>query len=354
MTPSVVCSKNGSAMQPELVRRLQLSQVIVHRIPAAGTGAAPRFSDVPAPPSGPVTAYFEQRVSGVMGDQGVEIEPDDGAESATRDAVLAVLRDPAALAEQSRIIGQRLFDAQDKRNPEGIAVIGVGNIDELPAVPVLKLEHERGVTAEERQLENGQLMFELVVHDDLMLTERTVLFKCAVLAPASSIEWSLEGVAADLQVRGLADFFLTKFLGCRLVQQPNVVAENFLTASEAWIASLTDAEKKTRYEIQLLAHLNSTLPTINPRGFAQSAMPAAEQDEYLNFLSQQGVPRQQFRKDLDRIRGRIKRVAYEYASGIKLVARPEAMEEHVTVEEREGRTTRTIIEDNLTKTHGAG
>jgi hypothetical protein len=341
-------------MQPELVRRLHLTQVIVHRIPAAGSGAQPRFSDVPAPPSGPVTAYFEQRVSGVMGDQGVEIEPDEEAEAATRDAILAILRDPAALAEQSRIIGQRLFEAQDRRNPEGIAVIGVGTIDDLPAVAVLKLEHERGVTAEERQLESGQLMFELVVHNDLMLTERTVLFKCAVLAPASTTDWMLEGVAADLQVRGLADFFLIKFLGCKLVQQPNVVTENFLTASESWISSIDDAEKKTRYEIQLLAHLNSTQTTIDPRGFAQSAMPAAEQDAYLNFLRERGVPRQRFRKDLDRVRGRIKRVAYEYSSGIKLLARPEAMEQHVTVEERTNRPTRTIIEDHLARTHGAG
>lgn len=341
-------------MRPELVRRLHLTQVIVHRIPAAGSGAAPRFSDVPAPPSGPVTAYFEQRVSGVMGDQGTEIEPDEQAEAATRDAIVAILRDPARLAEQSRIIGQRLFEAQDRRNPEGIAVIGVGTIHELPAVAVLKLEHERGVTAEERQLENGQLMFELVVHDDLMLTERTVLFKCAVLVPSNTTDWTLEGVAADLQVRGLADFFLGKFLGCQLVQQPNVVTENFLTASESWIGLIDDAEKKTRYEIQLLAHLNSTQTTIDPRGFAQSAMPAAEQDEYLNFLRERGVPRQRFRKDLDRVRGRIKRVAYEYSSGIKLVARPEAMEQHVTVEERANGPTRTIIDDELTRTHGAG
>lgn len=192
-------------MQPELVRRLRLEQVIVHRVPsAADVGSVPRFSDVPAPPSGSVTAYFEQRVSGVMGDQGVEIEPDDEAESATRDAILAILRDPARLAEQSRLIGQRLYNAQDRRNPEGIAVVGVGKIDDLPAVAVLKLEHERGVTAEERELANGQFMFELVVHDDLMLTERTVLFKCAVFKPNNDNDWRLEGVAADLQVRGVA------------------------------------------------------------------------------------------------------------------------------------------------------
>lgn len=289
-----------------------------------------------------------------MGDQGAEIEPEEQAESATRDAALAILRDPNQLAPQSRIMGQRLFEAQDRRNPEGIVVIGVGTIDALPAVAVLKLEHERGVTAEERRLANGQLMFELVVHDDLMLTERTVLFKCAVLAPNNTTDWNLEGVAADLQVRGIADFFLTKFLGCRLVQQPDVLTEKFLEASERWIDSVDDAEKKTRYEIQLLAHLNNTQTTVDPRGFAQSAMPAAEQDDYLNFLHGRGVPRQRFRKDLERVRSRIKRVAYEYSSGIKLVARPEAMEQYVTVEEPATGPTRTIIEDDLKRTHGAG
>jgi 37-kD nucleoid-associated bacterial protein len=343
-------------MQPELVRRLQLKQVIVHRVPSAvDVGSAPRFSDVPAPPSGSVTAYFEQRVSGVMGDQGMEIEPEDEAESATRDAILAILRDPDSLAEQSRLIGQRLYDAQDKRNPEGIAVVGVGTIDDLPAVAVLKLEHERGVTAEERELENGQFMFELVVHNDLMLTERTVLFKCAVFRPNNRTDWRLEGVAADLQVRGVANFFLTKFLGCRLVEQPSVLTEKFLSASEAWIGSIEDPEKKTRYEIQLLAHLNNNqLAAVDPRGYAQSALTAAEQDEYLSFLVAHAVPRRRFPKDIEAIKGRIKRVAYEYASGIKLVARPQAMEDHVSFEERQGERTRTIIDDDLTKTHGAG
>lgn len=343
-------------MQPELVRRLQLEQVIVHRVPsAADVGSVPRFSDVPAPPSGSVTAYFEQRVSGVMGDQGVEIEPDDEAESATRDAILAILRDPARLSEQSRLIGQRLYDAQDRRNPEGIAVVGVGAIDDLPAVAVLKLEHERGITAEERELANGQFMFELVVHDDLMLTERTVLFKCAVFKPNNDTEWRLEGVAADLQVRGVAAFFLTKFLGCRLVEQPSVLTEKFLTASETWIAAIDDPEKKTSCEIQLLAHLNNNqLPNVDPRGYAQSTLTAAEQDDYLNFLAEHGVPRRRFPKDIEAIKGRIKRVAYEYASGIKLIARPQAMEDHVSFEQPQGGRTRTIIDDDLTKTHGAG
>src|SRR5437867_2008849 len=120
-------------MQPELIRRLKLDQVIVHRIPAANDPTAqPRYSDVPAPPSGSVTAYFEGRVTGVMGEQGIAIEPNDEAESATRDAISAILRDPQSLAEQSRLVGERLHQSQDGRNPPGIVVVGTGKIDDDP------------------------------------------------------------------------------------------------------------------------------------------------------------------------------------------------------------------------------
>jgi hypothetical protein len=343
-------------VKPELVRKLKLDQVIVHRIPAANDPTAqPRYSDVPAPPSGSVTAYFEGRVTGVMGEQGIAIEPNDEAESATRDAISAILRDPQSLAEQSRLIGERLHQSQDGRNPPGIVVVGTGKIDADPAVAVLKLEHESGVTAEERQLDTGQFMFELVVHTDLMLTERTVLFKCAVFRPADTTSRALDGVAADLQVRGVANFFLSKFLGCRLVQQPSVLTEEFLSATEAWIATVDDPEKKTRYEIQLLAHLNNNrLHDVDPRGYAQSALTAREQDDYMGFLQSRDAPRRRFPKDIEAIRGRIKRVAHEYESGIKLVAPPQAMTDHVRFEAQESGRTHTIIDDELTKTHAAG
>lgn len=117
-----------------------------------------------------------------MGEQGIAIEPNDEAESATRDAISAILRDPQSLAEQSRLIGERLHQSQDGRNPPGIVVVGTGKIDDDPAVAVLKLEHESGVTAEERQLDTGQFMFELVVHTDLMLTDERSLGRASASA----------------------------------------------------------------------------------------------------------------------------------------------------------------------------
>jgi hypothetical protein len=47
-------------------------------------------------------------------------------------------------------------------------------------------------------------------------------------------------------------------------------------------------------------------------------------------------------------------VAYDFASGIKVVGRPEAMREHVEVEERDPGGSVVTITDELTRVHASG
>jgi 37-kD nucleoid-associated bacterial protein len=343
------------SVQPELVRRLRLADVIVHRIPKANSGLEPRYSDVLAPESDRVVGYFQRRLHDVLGRSGVGIEAEPALESVVRDAVVATLKDKSTLPGQSKVIAKRLYESQDSRSPEGIVVITLGEIDKLPCVCVLKLEHEQGVTAEEVERVDGQLQFELVVHDELVLTEKTVLFKCALFKPTSDTDWTLEGLAADLQVtRPVADFFLTKFLGCKLVEAPSIMTERFLAASEGWIATVESDEDKNLYETALVTHLQSQLNDVDPVSFARNTLRSPqERDQYLNFLVEHGSRRQRFPKDTSTVAGRIKRVAHEFASGLKVVARPDVMRERLRFEETE-KGSRAIIEDDLKRTHSSG
>ena len=216
----------------------------------------------------------------------------------------------------------------------------------------MKLEHDSGIRAEESRV-NGQLTFEVVVHDDLLLTPHTQLFKGAVFAltPAGDIE----AVGADMQVRGgIADFFLEDFLGFRLHETPAVATERFLDAAERWIASVPDPEKQARYEIALLAQLQGAQASVSVPTFADVNIDLDDHRSFREALREQGVGWSMFRKDTSGVESRIKRVAYAFQSGIKIVGKREAVEQHVEVQTRPNRMPRVVVQDELLRVHSHG
>jgi hypothetical protein len=225
--------------------RIQLQTLIIHRVPKkAGQGApatAPTLSDAPTPDRADGRAFFQRRVRAAVEDRGVEIQPDPARDRAASDAVEAIIDDATALTAQSRLLAERLFNVQDLRNPTGLLVVGRGTLGRRTSVALLKIEHDSGIRAEETRID-GQLTFEVVVHDDLLLTPNTQLFKGAVFARQGQ---KLEALAADMQVRGgVADFFLADFLGFRQHETAAVLTERFLDISERWIADIPDPRSR--------------------------------------------------------------------------------------------------------------
>jgi len=158
---------------------LAFDEIVIHRVPSRGDAGAtgPHLSQAPSPKDAKVFGFFRQRLSGVMARKGLPVEPDNAR--FTSDAILktvidaagAIISDPTRLDPASQSIAQRLWDTQDARNPAGILVLARGRIDGLPCTGILKLEHERGVQAEEDTDDKGQPVFKVILHDDLLLTD---------------------------------------------------------------------------------------------------------------------------------------------------------------------------------------
>ncbi len=337
------------------LRALRLETLIIHRVPKKAEQGqpptAPTLSDQPTPDRADVRAFFQRRIRAAVEERGLEIEVDPGKDRAGSDAITAIIDDASTLTPQSRILAERLFNVQDMRNPTGLLVVGRGTVGRRVAVTLLKIEHDSGIRAEETHI-NGQLTFEVVVHDDLLLTPNTQLFKGAVFARSDD---ELEALAADLQVRGgVADFFLSEFLGFRMHETSAVLTERFLTVSEAWIAGIPDAEKQARYEVAVLAQLQSAARSVNVPQFADMNIDEDDHQSFRDAIRGGGLRWTTLAKDTTAIQGRIKRVAYNFASGIKIVGRPEAVEEHIQVENLEDRRARVTVEDELKQIKGGG
>jgi hypothetical protein len=337
------------------LRALRLETLIIHRVPkkaeAGQPATAPTLSDQPTPDRADVRTFFQRRIRAAVEERGVEIEIDAARDRAASDAIAAIIDNGAALTPQSRILAERLFDVQDLRNPTGLLIVGRGSLGRRIAVALLKIEHDSGIRAEETRI-NGQLTFEVVVHDDLLLTPNTQLFKGAVFARADG---EIEALAADLQVRGgVADFFLGDFLGFRMHETAAVLTERFLDVSESWIAGIPDPEKQARYEVAVLAQLQSAARSINVPQFADMNIDEDDHQSFRQAVRSGGLRWSTVAKDTAAIGGRIKRVAYNFASGIKIVGRPDAVNAHVQVENLEDRRARVTVEDELKQIRGGG
>jgi hypothetical protein len=341
------------------LQTLSFSNLIIHRIPKkperTQPDSGPVFSDAADPQSAEVRVYFQRRLRGVMAERGLEIENDPALDARAIDAIAAVLADTKKLVPSSQSLAQLLYDAQDRRNPEGILVIALGELEGLPALGILKLEHERGITAEEETTADGRV-FKIVLHEDLMLTERTVVFKGAIFRRRSAKSDALVALASDMQVeRNLASFFLEKFLGCRLVTNPAKATEDYFDAAESFIATVDDPEKRARYEMALLTQMHSAATTtVDPVKFARDTLTVNENQPFLDRLKDRGVSDRSFPKDTSAIEGRIKRLAYNFESGIKLIGKPEAMKQHVSVDKPQDGRSRVTIDDQIATVRARG
>ena len=348
---------------------LSFTRFAMHRVPkrpedkdAAGR---PELSDLESPHDAEIDSFFRRKVTGALGRQSLDIEPlgdrdedqdegnGEGDDAGDGDgnitgagAVGTILADNDQFMPQSRELATVLYEKQDRRNPDGILVVALGEIDAKPCVAILKLEHEEGVRAD-LEGPTGQRAFTIKVLHDLLLTDKTRLFKAAVFRRKSTRTEKLIGIACDNQVEALADFFLGEFLGCQLVENPDVTTERFFEAAEEFINTIGESEQQARYEIALLANLQSAAQKVNPRRFAQDHFVQADHQPFLDHLASRGVPTIEFKKDIALVESRLERVGYSFESGTKLIIPTKAWKKEVKVEESGHGKAKVTIDDTI-------
>jgi hypothetical protein len=193
---------------------------------------------------------------------------------------------------------------------------------------------------------------------ELMLTSKTKVFKIGLFVKRDGSDGGIEGAVSDKQ-RGylpkteVADFFLKRFLGCNLVEAPDVSTKRFFNATEEFInEEVDDPLRKARYNIALLAELNDTGTVLRPRDFAQRHLDVDDRQRYITFLETKDVPTTAIQKDKTLIAGQIQRLQIDFSSGLAVLGSPESFREHVQMSQLDDGRTRVQIEDRLNRVHG--
>lgn len=334
---------------------LSIRTIAMHQVSRRADAAqGPILSDVATALDADQQAFLQLQFRKVLGTNARPITEDAGL-SKTPDAVRAYLASQAALLETSQALAKELQALQPPVSPGGIFICAECEIEKVPSLLVAKLEHEYGVRAHPTQLANGQTTFTVEFLQDLLLTSGSKIFKVALFTAEAAAQPPLSGVLVDRQFAGsgVAQYFLTSFLGCKLTERADILTQSFHSASEAWINTIPDAEKKGRYQVALLSDLQSNRKTLSVDKFASEHLEVNDRDDYSAALTGAGVPRREFERDTTLIKSKIGRLRLDTKSGVMVLAPPETLEDGtVRLENHDDETTTISVRDHLQKVTG--
>jgi hypothetical protein len=283
----------------------RIVDIMIHDVPLPNDdGDEVLLTDAPIELDADLRRYFRDKIVDSLKKRGLELIADPDGSAVVREAVATILGEGNELVPRSQELARHLFSIQNKANSEGLLAVATGVADDENVVSVFKLEREQGLRLQILRREEQNLV-DIEHLRNLTLTDKTKVFKTSILGLATPGEpTSLTGSASDDQrgIRdgeGVANFFLSHFLGCRLRTNPEIATRDFVNGVEAFINALDDQERQAEYHIALLATLQDQSLDISPPAFEQQNIRAADRDAYRAALESAGLDLDSaFQKDL--------------------------------------------------------
>jgi 37-kD nucleoid-associated bacterial protein len=319
------------------IHEFSIETAVVHDVPRGNDDeSAMTLTDAPIELDAQLRGYFERKVRKSLGTHGVEVTADPEGAPCVRDAVSKILADATAIVEASREVALHLHSVQTGRNPPGLLVLTAGTTGLDRCIGILKLEREEGVRFQIRE-HQGRRVVDLAFLRDLTLTDKTKIFKTAILTMGTADQpMTMHGRASDDQrgmheAAGVAQFFLGTFLGCSLTRNPEKTTYDFVQAAQRSFDQLTNPEKQGRYQVALLATMQDNALDVSPRRFADQNLDAADRPPFLAQLREAGLdPNVPFEKDTTLVR--VKNGFHmTFNSGMVLVGRREDLESRIDI-----------------------
>jgi len=331
---------------------IQVQRLIAHELPrhfvGRGDGQLPSLSEVESPLNQTVRNFFREKLSAALAKRSFAVEFDPVSVSPLPDWISGLLGTPDSdFVSTSQLMAKHLHQSQTGVNPEGLLTVIALRVEGSLGVAILKLEKEEG-TRVQRTTVSGRSTLSVGHIRDLMLTGKTRVFKVGLFARAGGGAGSVAGLVCDRQgtYEGTpAYFFLERFLGCRLQDQPELTTRRFFEATEDFINQLADPERQGRYQVALVAELSSPRSDVSPLVFATTYLEPNDHGNFIAHMHQVGLSQAAFEKNNDLIKNHLQRIQWTFQSGVAVLAPPKALGQEVEVETlTDGRTRLEIID----------
>lgn len=337
---------------------LTISEVILHRIPA-GTCTAENsdpieYSEATVQLDARDRSFIERRLRDVLAGNSRPVIEDDEIEAESPAQVRRLLGTSDLVAD-SASLARRLHLKQKVISPPGLFMVIRGTLEKEACLVVTKIEPQDGMRMEPTIIK-GKATFAAQYLRDLVFGERTRVYKVAVFRASGATEGSkLAGDVVDPQRGGgdVADFFV-EFLGCRFVHRPDWQTQQFFKVAQKVISAVArlDPDTAADYQMALLSEIRSQADRISPEAFATHHLKAEHRDDFMARVTEAGVPRRDFSKDVSLIRNKVRRVQINTEGGATVLAPPAMWENgRVTIETSDG-ASRIVVTDKVSRVLG--
>jgi hypothetical protein len=334
----------------------QLSSLVVHDVPQPGADGGLILTDAPVPLDEQLSSYFQSKITQSLKQHGLEAIADQTASPIVRDGVRQVLANDDQLVAISHTIAGHLDNSQTRRNSSGLLAVGIGTVDEGDVVAVMKLEREQGVRLRIERVGAGATV-NLQFLRDLTLTDKTKVFKASLLRLEEAGQaGTMYGLVSDDQRgreegAGVAEFFLSTFLGCKLKTNPAKATLDFVLAAEQFINEDVESdERRASYQVALLARMQDQRRDLRPRTFANNNLQTHDRPCFLARIVEHGLdPDHTFEKDTSLAKTNGFRMVFEH--GMTLVGSREDLDQRVRVHGPAG-INGVIVQDILKRMGG--
>jgi 37-kD nucleoid-associated bacterial protein len=344
---------------------MTVQRVIIHEVPRhsrGDDGEGPILSEIDSPLDADLKNYLKERVTGSLkSSQAFDIVIDPMAKSPVPQLVIDYTSPStgANFVAVSRRMAEHLYAIQTGNNPAGLLAVIDCSVDSLPALGILKLEKEKGARIAHQDL-GGKKTYNIRILRDLILTEKTKVFKIGLFVRTGAPVDSFASASSDHQ-RGLfhrmevADFFLRRFLGCKLTEEPEVSTKRFFDATEEFINQhVDDPVRRAKYHNHLVSALTSENVSVSPRKFAEDYLRTGDRQRFLTFLESQHAPTAQFMLATSLVKSRLEKVEYRFRDGVSIVTPAEPEVDKIKLTKLESGEVRAEVQGFLDLVRGKG
>lgn len=229
--------------------------------------------------------------------------------------------------EVTQKIAQHLAECQPLTAGPGLLVIGRARLTNDENILIAKVEHQEAMRIEPRFNSQGQRVIDVQRLKELVFGDAAKIYKIALLSKSASSMGSLAGDLADDQnAAAIAAYYIGRFMGMKMRDEPAVLTERYLNGMGAAInASTLSPEKKADVQSALLADLRSNASQIDMKSFVRTHVPMEHQRRLGELAAALGVSSGAFNKETSRVRKKLDRLRLDLSNDVHIIAPAESI-----------------------------
>lgn len=315
-------------MLATLYGSLSLDEIVMHQVRRVKDGSETKFetmlTDEPIVLQPADRDFLTQRFVKVLSGRGLPI-----VENPTASPLAGYVRGTwfpqADFVELSKQMTTHLAATQPGNALPGLLVVARGKLAGDELVLVSKVEHQEAMRLEPSTNAAGHQIFTIERLKDLVFGDTAKIYKIAILSKSQSAAGVLSGEIVDEQNGfSIAAYFLGKFMGMKLREEPAVLTERFLDKMTSVInkSSLT-SDARLDLQSALVSELASNRKTVDPESFIRDFVPKGHGPEIKALAADEGAPLVVFGKDTQRVSGRMSRLRVDLSNDVHVIAPPE-------------------------------